>query len=51
MQRPGAAEGKQRKAARILAAALEGEPQVDRHVGVDDREDAGRGSDEVEAER
>ena len=41
MQRARPAKGKQREAPRILAATLENQTQVDRHVSVDDLEDPG----------
>jgi hypothetical protein len=51
MQRACAAEGEERKTARILPPALEGEAQIDCHVGVDDLGDAGRSRDQIEPER
>src|SRR5262249_46680509 len=51
VQRPGAAEGQECKAAWILSAALEREPQVDGHIGINDLKNTGGGCHQNEAER
>ena len=51
VQRPSAAEGQECKAAWILSAALEREPQVDGHIGINDLKNTGGGRHQIEAKR
>src|SRR6516165_6364984 len=51
VQRPCSTKGQKSKPTWVLSTALEREPKIDRHIGVDDLENTGGGRHEIQAER